>query len=124
MYIHLSLLEIPKQNSTFGCRKQQSLLSSPGGWEVKTKVASGLVSAVASRCRLLALAPWPCPSRVSLCVLISCCKDTGQIRLGFSLIASFQFNHCCKSTISKYIQILRWYTLQIQHTVFETQFIP
>ena len=52
---------------------------------------------------------------VSLCVLISSsCKDTSQIGLGSTLMASFYFSYLFKGPISKYSHILRYWDLGLQ----------
>ena len=45
---------------------------SSGGWEIKTRVPSGLVSILACRRHLLTVSSWSCPSRASsVCLMPS-----------------------------------------------------
>lgn len=84
---------------------------SPGGQKSKTKVSADLVLFEASLPgtdgHLLTVPSHGlCSVRTHprcLSVLMSPCKDTSQIRLGPSKMASFQLNYLFKGPVSKYL---------------------
>ena len=133
-----------------GLQSRNLLAHSSGGQKSKTEVLAGVLplkamgkdlsqaSFLASSCLPASFDAWSCTtpilhvhvasSLVLLCVQISSSsKDTSQIGLGPTLMASFYLNHLFKDPFSKYSHILRYWGLGLQHInlgLRGTQFNP
>lgn len=86
--------------------QQVSILSGPGGWkgELAPCPVDGCVYSVSSHARLV-------------CVydLISSCKDTSQIGLGPTLVASFYLDCLFRDPLSISSHLLRYWGLVLRH---------